>query len=405
MFKKILKNKNLVLLSTGGFISSIGDYMYNIGLIIYLYSVTNSIGSVAAMWVARGILRIPVQYMAGIMADRFNKKKIIVLTNLLSIPVAFSFIFVSPKYIWISYILAFLLQSLDDMDVCAESAILPEIVEKEELSYSNSLFSFLSSTSIFIAPAIGGIIYKLYGSRILFIINAISFLIAGIMFSIIKYNYSKDERKAAKWNIINEGVEGCRVLIKFADVKIVFLMMAGFAIIGRFYETYKVAVSDILLGLKPEGIVYFDYALAIGGLMVPLVIKLVSKNRDIFNFVAVTFLIGAGYIGFGYSHSVVITIGILVFLGLFQNLQGTYTRTIIQKTIPSKYIGRVFSFYKIILTLFALIGLGLASPLYNAIGVGNSFLITASIIMLLCFYYLSRSSRKDVSKVSGTFDE
>jgi hypothetical protein len=151
-----------------------------------------------------------------------------------------------------------------------------------------------------------------------------------------------------------------------------------------------VAVSDILLGLKPEGIIYFDYALAVGGIIVPLVIKLISKNRDIFNFAASTLAIGVGYIVFGYSHSIILSLGVLVFLGLLQNIQGLYTRTIIQKSIPGQYVGRVFSFYKIVLTLFALIGLGLASPLYKTIGIGNSFLITASISIGFCFYYFFR---------------
>lgn len=53
MFKKILSNKNLALLVIGGFISSIGDYLYNIGITIYLYNETNSIGAISLMWLSR----------------------------------------------------------------------------------------------------------------------------------------------------------------------------------------------------------------------------------------------------------------------------------------------------------------------------------------------------------------
>ncbi|MDF2672135.1 MAG: hypothetical protein K0R09_400 [Clostridiales bacterium] len=396
MYKNLVKNKKFLLLSTGGFISSIGDYLYNIGLVVYLYSITNSIGTVALMWLSRGILRIPVQYIAGIIADRYNKKRIIVLTNLISGPIALSLIFVNEKTVWISFLIAFLLQSLDDIDVCSENAILPELVNKEELSYSNSVFSFLSSTCVFLSPAIGGLIYKLYGSRILFVINGVSFLVSGMLLSLIKYKHVINEEKPNKGGIIKDGIEGCKVLSRFVNVKTVFLIMTAFAIMGRFFETYKIAVADILLKLMPEDIIFFDYALAVGGLLVPIFIKLLSRYREISIFVMSSIIISIGYIGFGYSHNTIVTLIILVFLGIFQNLQGLYTRTIIQKTIPLEYIGRVFSFYKIVLTLFALLGIVAATPLYNAIGIGKSFLVIAIISILLCMVYMLKGKAKQV---------
>lgn len=387
MFKKVFRNKNFMLLSVGGFISSIGDYLYNIGLLVYLYSVTRSVGTVALMWLSRGLLRIPVQYFAGIIADRYNKKRIMVITNLLSVPVALSLLFVTKETLWISYLAAFLLQSLDDVDVCAESAILPKLVDKDDLSYANSIFSFLSSTCFFISPAIGGLIYKLYGSDVLFTINAISFFVSGILFSFIKYKNVKNEDNLVRKGIFADGIEGFKVLKSFINVKTVFLIMTAFAVMGRFYETFKVAVADNFLGLNPEGIIYFDYALAIGGLLVPLFIKALSKYKEVSLFVISTFFIAIAYIGFGYSHNTVVTLGILVLLGILQNVQGIYSRTIIQKSIPSEYIGRVFSFYKIVLTLFALIGISIATPLYKSIGVGNAFLGIAIVSISLCIIY------------------
>lgn len=150
---------------------------------------TKSVGAVAVMWISRGILRIPVQYLAGIISDKYNKKIIIVLSNFISVFVALSFILIKGKYIWIAYISAFLLQSLNDIDENAEMALLPEIVPVEELDKGNSVFPFFQSISIFIAPAVAGVIYKIWGSNILYIINAISFLLATACFTSIKYSY------------------------------------------------------------------------------------------------------------------------------------------------------------------------------------------------------------------------
>lgn len=398
MYKDLFKNKNFALLSIGGFVSSIGDYLYNIGVTVYLYSLTNSIGSVALMWLSRGILRIPLLYLSGLIADSYNKKKVIIITNLASVIFAFLLTLVNDKNLWLVYILAFILQSLNDIDVSSETAILPDLVSKKELSYSNSIFSFLQSTSVFLSPAIGGILYKIYGSNILFIINAISFLIAGVLFSLIKYNFIKSDKESRNTGIIKSGIEGYKIFSTYSSVKTVFVIMSIFAVLGRFYETYKVAVSDVLLNLNPEGIIYFSYATALGGLLVPLVVKALSKKNHVKLLTFSTLIIAIGYIIFGYSKSFLITIGVLIILGLAQNLQGIYSSTIIQNAIPKEYIGRVFSFYKILLTFFAILGLLIATPLYNFIGIGNAFSSISLLLIILCILNLKGSFNKTVDE-------
>ncbi len=400
MFKKVLRNKNFALLGIGGFISSIGDYMYYIGITVYLYTETKSVGAIAFMWLSRAVLRIPMQYISGIIADKYNKKKAIAYTNLISAVFAFLFVFVDKSNIWLTYVLAFVLQSLNDIDLGSETAILPELVSKEELSYYNSAFSFLESISTFLSPALGGIIYKLKGSKILFIINAISFLIAGLLFCCISYKHTKVEKSKSEFSIFKSGLEGYHVLIKYIDVKTIFIIMSIYGLIGRFYETYKVAISDTLLNIKPEGIIYFDYAMAIGGLLVPFLIKRLSNYKDVYVFIISSLMISISYLVFGYSTSFVATFAILIILGIASTIQGVLSRTIIQKEIPQEFIGRVFSFYKILLTLFAIIALLIAEPLYKLIGSGNTFLIFVVISFILCLSQLrnGRSNDKAIYK-------
>lgn len=398
MYKELFKNRNFTLLTIGGFVSSIGDYLYNIGITVFLYTITKSVGSVALMWLSRGVLRIPLLYLSGIIADRYNRKKVIMFTNLISAVFASLFIFADSNRLWLVYILAFFLQSLNDIDVNSETAILPELVPKEQLSYSNSIFSFLQSTCVFVSPALGGILYKLYGANILFLINALSFLIAGILFVLIKYNYTKPEGFSNRAGIIKSGMEGYKLLSKYASVKTLFIIISIFAVLGRFYETYKIAVSDILLGMKPEDIIYFDYALAIGGLSVPFMVKALSKRDHVVIFTISSIVIGFGYMLFGYSHNFILTFILLIVLGAAQNVQGTYTSTIIQNNIPKDYIGRVFSFYKMAITLFAIFGLVIATPLYNLIGVGRVFLYISIIMILFCIFQLKKS-RDERAKV------
>jgi len=335
------------------------------------------------MWLSRAVLRIPVQYISGIIADKYNRKNIIVLTNLISVPLAFLFIFIDSNNLWICYLLAFLLQSLNDIDMCSENALLPELVTKEDLSYANSVFSFLSSITIFLAPAIGGLIYKLSNNKVLFIINSVSFLISGILFLFIRYKYQPKENLHNNTGIFKMGIDGYKILKSFNSVKVLFICMSFYAILGRFYDTFKVLISDNLLNLGPEGIIYFSYSLAIGGLFSPFIVKYLKKYNILLLFILISSVISIAYIIFGYSSNMIISFLCLLTLGATQSLQGIYSKTIIQDNISKEYIGRVFSFYKMLLTLFAIIGLIIASPLYNFIGVGSSFLIISVLSILL----------------------
>lgn len=283
------------------------------------------------MWLCRAAFRIPVQYAAGIITDKYNKKHLITITNFISVFVAFMFIFVDNKYIYLSYFLAFLLQSLNDVDENAENSIIPEIVNSDLLNYANSVFSVLSTIGILISPVLAGVIYKFYGNNVLFIINAVSFLFASVCFSFIMYKQENTLKEHVKSSLVKQSIEGIKVLQNSKTLKEVFICTTVMAVLGRFYETLKVAVADNLLRINAEGITYFDYAMAIGGLIVPIFMKLISKYDDIKIFKYSSISIILLYIVFGYSNIFVLTFAVLVIMGFTTNVQGIYTRTIMQK--------------------------------------------------------------------------
>lgn len=393
------EKRNLLLLCLGGFISGIGDHLYAIGISIFLYETTKSIESVIIMWLFRAVFRVQFQYIYGVVIDRYNKKKIIVITNFVSVFIAFGFIFINESNIYISYILAFLLQSLNDLDECGENAILPDIISKENLVKANSKFSFLSNIVTFLAPALAGIIYKTFGGKPLFIVNALSFLAASIIFQFIKYKFSPKENKKDKRAFLKEGAEGFKILSKHRVVMSVVTMMTVYAVLGRFYEVFKLPISEGMFTVGAVGIVYFQYAIAFGGLFAIVFSKIFSKYNKLKLMIGFSSVISICYIVFGYTNNYVLSLFVMCIFGLASNMQGIYTRTIIQGEIPSEYLGRVFSTYKIVLTLSAIVGLVLSSVMYRSIGAGHSFMIFAVISIILNGIVLMRFSvgKRDIT--------
>lgn len=359
---KNTSGRNFFFLAAGSFVSGIGDYLYSMGLTVALYSVSGSIESIAYMWLVRGIVRIPVQYLAGMLADRHNKKMLILIANIASAPIAFLLFYDHLHVAWLAYFVPFCLQGLNDIELTAGQAILPQIVEKDLLPQYNSYISLINTIVRFISRAIAGLCIVTLGVRVLFAINSVSFLLATLFFCFIEYDFTHSGVMEQRRGVLEQSLEGARVLKRYASVMAMFLTMGFYAVLGRFYEVYKISVSDLHLGMSETGIVGFSYALAIGSLFAPLIIKFSrarhKKINDLFMFFISSITISISYLFFGTTTNGVIALVALGVIGVAESLQRIFSSTLIQKEIPEEYLGRAFAFYKILLTTFGLLAVG-----------------------------------------------
>lgn len=390
-----LNNRNFISLAIGSFVSGIGDHLYNFALTVWLYKTSGSITSVAIMWFARAFLRIPVQYISGILADKYNKKYIAILTNLVSAPLAFSLIYTNNN-LYLAYLVVFLLQAIDDIDVAAEVALLPEVVEKDKLEDYNSAFSVLSTITLLISPALGGLLYRLTSVHYLFLINSISFLIAAAAFNFIKYTKMINENKSDRTSLIKSGLDGFLVVKQRPIFILLFMSVMSLSILGRFYEIFKVYIADSVLNIGAEGILYFSYAMALGGFLTPFIMK---KSKKLFkdnltlSFSSFACIATVSYFVWGCAKNIYISFCALFVLGIFSSCYLIAMTTIIQKETPQEFIGRVFACYKISLIFSALLGIIISPYSLKFIGTFWSFLIF-SIISLICLFFIIYNDRK-----------
>lgn len=384
--KNIFINRNIFLICIGGFISSIGDNLYNIGLTLSMYSMSGSVTAVAGMWLVRALIRIPGQFFSGIIVDKYNRKKIMVYVNFFSGIICMLLIFVNSSNYFLAYIIIFILQATSDLDNSSGMAMIPEIVEKKDLGAVNSIFSLVSTITLFIAPAIGGLVYIKYGVSILYILNSLSFIFGGIMYAMIDYRpeVADNTQKEHKFMLIQFAKEGYKTVLQKKAVLIIIISTSTFAILGRLYEIYKIYIAEQIFSIGSVGIVYFSYAMAVGSLMAPFIIKSITKNeKNSFNYLVITsILTGVGFMIFGISQKSILLCFAVLIIGVFQTCMTVLINTIIQKEIENQYLGRVFSFYKIVTMISAIFGILIASPMLEFIGTKTTLLIFSSIGIL-----------------------
>lgn len=185
---------NLLLLLWGRMVSDTGSRIQMIVVPLYILDIGGDAGTVGLFTFLTLVPALVVYPFAGVLGDRLNRKRIMVLTDIASGAVILSLAALayagrmSLLALMLVQVLISLLNGLFDP---ATKGILPQLVEKEDLPRANSALATMRTLSGLVGPVIGTTLYALFGISILFLINGISFLLSGISELFIRYQHQR----------------------------------------------------------------------------------------------------------------------------------------------------------------------------------------------------------------------
>ena len=252
---RLLKNKSFRLLVWATLVSSFGDSLYALAITLSVYELSGSLAGVAGMWLIRALIRIPCQFVSGVIVDRFNRKKVSIYVYLLSAALMCAFVLTNGKYMLFAYVLIFLLQGMSDVDNMAQMGLMSELIDEKDLMEANNLFSVIGTVILLLGPGVGGVLYSVSGTQMLYAVDAVTFLAAAVFMWRLPYEYQKKEAEKAEFTLFRFAKEGIAEVRKLPVVMIVMLTSVFFGILGRFYEIDKIYVADQILGIGAGGIV------------------------------------------------------------------------------------------------------------------------------------------------------
>lgn len=217
-------NKNMILFLAGKLVSLFGSSIYGFAMSLYILQVTGSGLSFSMTLVLSNLPRVILGPIAGAVADRFDRKKIVVGLDILSGLIVLGLWMVSLydelRVIYI-YIASFSLATCSTFFSTALSASIPNIVDRDSLTRINSLNSAIGSLAGIVGPAIGGLVFALIDIRLFLLINGLSYVFSGISEQFIDFKVNgdkiseKDSKKSdAKSSIISDIKEGLVYIIK-----------------------------------------------------------------------------------------------------------------------------------------------------------------------------------------------
>ena len=185
-FELILQNANFRWLWGGQVVSLLGDWFNLIASAILIAELTDSGIALGVLFTIRMLAPFVVAPIAGVFADRYNRKHLLIITDLVRAVIVLGFLFVQDANdIWLLYVLTTLLFGVSGFFSPARSAILPDITSPQELGTANTLGAASWSVMLAVGAAIGGLTTGLFGSQTAFVIDGFTFAIsAGLLLKI-----------------------------------------------------------------------------------------------------------------------------------------------------------------------------------------------------------------------------
>ncbi len=392
----------------GQIISWVGTWMQRTAQVWLVYTLTDSPFALGLQGVCQFMPMLLLSLFAGVVVDRFSKKKLIAYTQigfmLQSLAMA---LLVWTGYIeyWHVLILTVVFGALQAFDKPARQSWFIDLVGKEDLPNAISLNSTVTQMSKFIGPMIAGIVITKYDIGICFLVKSISTLTVFVSLYFIK---AKGAPKAgAGDNVIKEVFRGLKHITKSTELRTTLLMMTIFSTFAVNTPILIPVFADTVMNLGIEGYTVLLSATGVGALTGA--IFMANRRKELNNKQVVIYAIIAGFLHIGAAFIKIFPLSfILMFLvGVFSITFFNTANAILQMSASDVYRGRVMSIYIFINQGFQPLGNAFAGTVMEyfggAMGFAGCGIMTLGLTVLLVImtpmkghFFRSKSDRKDM---------
>ncbi len=363
------QNRNYRYLWWGNVVSLLGDWFNLIASATIITEISNSGVAISYLFLARFLPLFVFSPLAGVIADRYDRKKILVFTDVLRAFTVLGFLAVAATgYIWLLYLLTVIQFALSALFTPARTALLANVVAEKDLVTANALDSFTWSTMLAVGALLGGVVASLFGANAAFVLDAGTYLLSALL--IMRVVLPKRERVGSVHGKSGwfDFAEGFKYLWQRPYLLGIALAKAGGSLVWGAINVLEIQYADEIYALArlpfaPKfevvdggtatlGLIYLISGLGTG--LGPLFMRrLLGDSRPrMLKGIGIGFLFTVvGIFGLGFSG----TLGVFLFFTAVRTVgSGTlwvFSAVLLQIIVPDRYRGRVFAFEFAALTL------------------------------------------------------
>lgn len=343
------RHRNYRLYWFGNMVSFTGTWMQNVAKSWLVLSVTNSpffVGLDSAMnWLPVWLVSLP----AGVLADRFNKRNLMLVTQ--SVLAFFALLLAILTWtgtitIYQILFISFLAGIFVALNAPVAQTLVPELVNRKDVLNAIALNSSMFNLARMVGPAIAGSLLSFAGPAPVFAINAASFLAIILALALIRLD--KPANDIQHEPILTQLITGLRYVRSHPDIRLLILLIGIFSSFGIVYIPLLPVIARDVLGQGAHGYGLMMTSLGAGAVTGGLSLATLSKTRHRGKIlVAGTLTLGILLLIFSFCRSYQFALILLVLVGFCQTSIASLTNTLIQTLAPDYIRGRVMSIFSL----------------------------------------------------------
>ncbi|MEQ6356289.1 MFS transporter [Lysinibacillus sp. M3] len=380
--KSFSKDFNLMVI--GQIISILGSALLRFALSLYVLDITGRADLFAVLF---AISSVPILLapLGGAIADRFNRRNLMVIFDFASSIIVFVFfamLAIGNSSVLLIGVVMVLLSLVSAMYAPAVMASIPVLVEEEKLEQANGIVNGIQALSNVAAPVLGGILYGLIGLKVLVVVSGVFFFLSAIleMFIHIPFMQRKQNGHIIP-TLVNDLKEGfsyvvkqsfifkCMILAALLNLLLTPLFVVGVPIILR----VTMQSSDTLYGV---GMGLIDFATILGALSMGYFAKKMGIT-NLYSWIFITALLIVPMavavtpllLNMGYYPSYILFVLSALLIAMIMTIISIYVITLVQKETPNENLGKVMAIIIAISQCMAPIGQIVYGLLFEAFSV------------------------------------
>jgi predicted MFS family arabinose efflux permease len=359
-WRLVRDNRNFRRLWLAQIVSEIGDWFYVLAIYSLVLQLTGKAQSVGAALVLQVLPSTLVGPTAGVVNDRISRRTVMIAADLARMVIVLGMMLVrSAEWVWLVYPLLFLETVMWGFFEPARSAVIPNVVGKDDVLTANTVSSITWSVNFAVGSGIGGLIAVLLGRNAVFVLNALSFLASALLIRGMRFHepHASDSPPFRARELINFSpiAEGVRYIRADSRLLATVLLKGGIGIMGANWVIFPIMGERIfpvrLAGLDAArsaimGMSMLMGARGVGALLGPLSASGWAGGRGprMRTGILVAFIAGAtGYMALSRAPSLALACAAVVVAHAGGSVVWVFSTTLLQRYADDKFRGRVFA--------------------------------------------------------------
>lgn len=371
---------------SGQCISLIGTWMQSVGQSWLVLELTKSPFLLGLVGTIQFLPVMIFSLFAGVVVDKFPKRKILIITQTVSMILAFTLSFLvfshQVRY-WHVVFLALILGFNNTIDMPTRQSFNVEIVGKEDLMNAIALNSAIFNLARVVGPAIGGLIMAYAGTGWCFLLNGISYI--AVIYGLFQIKAKPYVRKKNDQdNMLREIGDGLKYIVNSPGLLKTMLMIL---VVGIFVFNFNVLIpvfTKNILHMDEKAYGFLMSSLGVGSLIGAMIVSIRSKGGPKMNvMIRSSIIISVLLISLGFTRNYYVTAALLGVIGIFNIHFSTTANSTVQMSSKDEYRGRVMSVYSLVFAGATPIGNIFSGTVSNYLGADKGFILSGMFTLIL----------------------